>query len=96
MGVPTSEVGYTPAMPRREDYEVHMDMWWQWTKKNFGSITCPRNTPRGQWRRKFAVNVAYVKKSRGPVAGVIFTMIFVLISLVDWTEIQKSMLVGET
>ena len=23
MGVPTSEVGYTPAMRRREDYEVH-------------------------------------------------------------------------
>jgi len=23
MGVPTSEVGYTPAMPRREDNEVH-------------------------------------------------------------------------
>ena len=23
MGVPTSEVGYTPAMPRREDHEVH-------------------------------------------------------------------------
>ena len=23
MGVPTSEVGYTPAMPRREDREVH-------------------------------------------------------------------------
>jgi hypothetical protein len=23
MGVPTSEVGYTLAMPRREDYEVH-------------------------------------------------------------------------
>jgi hypothetical protein len=23
MGVPTSEVGYTPAMPRREDQEVH-------------------------------------------------------------------------
>ena len=23
MGVPTSEVGYTPAMPRREDLEVH-------------------------------------------------------------------------
>jgi len=23
MGVPTSEVGYTPAMPRREDDEVH-------------------------------------------------------------------------
>ena len=23
MGVPTSEVGYTPAMPRREDHEIH-------------------------------------------------------------------------
>ena len=23
MGVPTSEVGYTPAMPRRKDHEVH-------------------------------------------------------------------------
>jgi len=33
MGVPTSEVGYTPAMPRREDHEVHKDMWWPWTKK---------------------------------------------------------------
>jgi hypothetical protein len=28
MGVPTSEVGYTTAMPRREDHEVHKDMWW--------------------------------------------------------------------
>jgi hypothetical protein len=37
MGVPTSEVGYTAAMPRREDDEVHKDMWWHWTpphKKN--------------------------------------------------------------
>jgi len=25
MGVPTSEVGYTPAMPRREDYEVNKE-----------------------------------------------------------------------
>jgi len=31
MGVPTSEVGYTAAMPRREDHEVHKDMWWHWT-----------------------------------------------------------------
>jgi hypothetical protein len=23
MGVPTSEVGYNPAMPRREDHEIH-------------------------------------------------------------------------
>ena len=33
MGVPTSEFGYTAAMPRREDHEVHKDMWWHWTKK---------------------------------------------------------------
>jgi len=33
MGVPTSEVGYTAAMPRREDHEVHKDMWWQWRRK---------------------------------------------------------------
>ena len=30
MCVPTSEVGYTAAMPRREDHEVHKDMWWHW------------------------------------------------------------------
>ena len=28
MGVPTSEVGYTAAMPRRGDHEVHKGMWW--------------------------------------------------------------------
>jgi len=33
MGVPTSEVGYTPAMPRREDHEVHKGMWLHWKKK---------------------------------------------------------------
>jgi len=27
MGVQTSEVGYTSAMPRREDHDVHKDMW---------------------------------------------------------------------
>jgi len=34
MGVPTSEVGYTSAMPRREDHEVHKDMWRHRKKKN--------------------------------------------------------------
>jgi len=34
MSVPTSEVGYTSAMPRREDHEVHKDMWGHWGKKN--------------------------------------------------------------
>jgi hypothetical protein len=30
MGVPTSEVGCTAAMPRREDHE---DMWWHWGRE---------------------------------------------------------------
>ena len=34
MGIPTSEVGYTPAMSRREDHEVHKDVWWHWEKNN--------------------------------------------------------------
>ena len=40
MGVPTSAVGYTAAMFRREDHEMHKDMWWgHWTKKkNYWSI----------------------------------------------------------
>jgi ABC-type arginine/histidine transport system permease subunit len=33
MGVPTSEVGYTTAMPGREEHEVHKNMWWHWIKK---------------------------------------------------------------
>ena len=33
MGVPTSEVGYASAMPRREDHEVHKDMWGHWGEK---------------------------------------------------------------
>jgi len=35
MGISTSEVGYTPAMPRREDHEVHKDTWWHWTNKKY-------------------------------------------------------------
>ena len=35
MGVPNSEVGYSSAMPRWEDHEVHKNMWWHWEKKNF-------------------------------------------------------------
>ena len=33
MSVPTFEVGYTPAMPRREDHEVHKNMWSHWGEK---------------------------------------------------------------
>jgi len=33
MGVPTSEIGYNPAMPSREGHEVHKkDVWWHWEK----------------------------------------------------------------
>jgi len=46
MGVTTSEVGYTSAMPRREDDEVHKDMWGHWKKKIYIYLltykTCPR------------------------------------------------------
>jgi len=37
MGVPTSEVGYTSAMPKREEHEVRKDMWGHWGK-NFVDI----------------------------------------------------------
>jgi len=42
MGVPTSEVGYTSAMPRREDHEVHKDMWGI-AKKILGDMFRPYN-----------------------------------------------------
>jgi len=34
MGVPTSEVGYTSAMPRREDHEFQKNMWGHGGEKN--------------------------------------------------------------
>jgi len=33
MGIPTSEVGYTSAMPRREDHEVRKRHVGHWIKK---------------------------------------------------------------
>jgi len=47
MGVPTS-VGYTPAMPRREDHEVYKDMWWHWGGGTFGGIG-PKHTHTKAW-----------------------------------------------
>jgi len=35
MGVPTSEVGYTSAMPRREDHEVRQGHVGHWIKKKY-------------------------------------------------------------
>jgi len=55
MGVPTSAVGYTAAMPRREDHEVHKDMWWgHWTEKKTPSFkaTISSVTPRMLWNQK--------------------------------------------
>jgi len=42
MGVLTSEVGYISAMPRREDHEVHKDMWGHW--RGGGGIISIKNT----------------------------------------------------
>ena len=38
MGVPTSEVGYTSTMPRREDHEVRKGHVWHWIKKKFFDV----------------------------------------------------------
>jgi len=48
MGVPTSEVGYTPAMPRREDHEVHKGhvMALEKEKKNTGFVMSVRSSVR--------------------------------------------------
>jgi len=45
MGIPTSEVGYTSAMRRREDHEVHKDMWGHWGEKKklpLDERNCPK------------------------------------------------------
>jgi len=44
MGVPTSEVGYTSAMPRREDHEVHKDMWGHWGEGLFTLLSTMKVT----------------------------------------------------
>jgi len=44
MGVPTSEVGYTSAMPRREDHEVNKDMWGIGQKKKLHNLRVRRHT----------------------------------------------------
>jgi len=47
MGVPTSEVGYTSAMPRREDHEVHKDMWVHWGRSKSEGKSVPLQSLRG-------------------------------------------------
>jgi len=46
MGVPTSEVGYTSAMPRREDHEVRKGHVGHWGKKNYFNFIFRRKTGR--------------------------------------------------
>jgi len=62
MGLPTSEVSYTPAMPRREDHEVHKDMWWHWTKKKIYRPAQVRLLPatRRTFTKVVNQNVAFV------------------------------------
>ena len=50
MGVPTSEVGYTPAMPKREDHEVHKGHGVALDKKKCWSTkSCVVSTPAYTW-----------------------------------------------
>ena len=66
MGVPVSEVGYTPVMPRREDHEVHKDMWCHWTKKNIFTKSLAINhstTGRLSWNlQTVSLNKLHVKE----------------------------------
>ena len=48
MGVPTSEVGYTPAMPRREDHGVHKE---HVGEKNFDCVVKKCLLARARLRR---------------------------------------------
>jgi len=44
MGVPPSEVGYTSAMPRREDHEVRKGHGGHWIKKKTLEIVLRQHT----------------------------------------------------
>ena len=48
MGIPKSEVGYTSAMPRRKDHEVHKDMWGHWGGGNTIAVSVTHSQHRGQ------------------------------------------------
>jgi hypothetical protein len=61
MDVPTSEVGYTTAMPRREDHEVHKDMWWHWIKKIDVAIPADRNVVQKEAEKKLKYKSLYIE-----------------------------------
>jgi len=58
MGVPTSEVGYTSAMPRREDHEVRKGHVGHWIKKILlsGAVRIYVSDSRIQFEFIFVVN----------------------------------------
>ena len=64
MGVPTSEVRYTPAMPRREDNEVHIDMWWHWTQKIICDARIYKRSGFKNGERILHVMTRYFKRPR--------------------------------
>ena len=68
MGVPNSEVGYTAAMHRREDHEIHKDMWWgHWTEKNIADNLRISFQPHNGTLSKYLIISFYVNDDGGPL-----------------------------
>ena len=61
MGVPTSEVGYTPAMPRREDHEVH--------RRTYGGIGRKKKNPEFTTHFTNAMLLFYTLQTRTVFIG---------------------------
>jgi len=65
MGVPTWEVGYTSAMPRREDHEVRQGHVGHWIKKKTVSGTSqplllPVAIVKERWLEQFTDKITCV------------------------------------
>jgi len=57
MGVPTSEVGYTSAMSRRKDHEVHKDMWGELEGGGYKNCPFPLYTTKSHSHKNFTISV---------------------------------------
>jgi len=60
MGVPTWEVGYTSAMPRREDHEVRQGHVGRWERKKINKdllFNVPFTAIKSEAERKFRVEI---------------------------------------
>ena len=97
MGVPTSEVGYTPAMPRREDHEVHKDMWWHWTHTHTHTQNCLKVNPGGRafWGLRLRPLACWDCgfESRQGVDVSLVSVVFcqVEVSASGWSLVQRSL-----